>query len=89
MALAMFWGLTTYACFIGESRVGLGRHDAAITPVMATAFGHWVFYHSLLILAGICSAKVSICLLLIRLVKRTNYGRFLWVVIGTFNPQIL
>ncbi|KAF2151663.1 hypothetical protein K461DRAFT_294564 [Myriangium duriaei CBS 260.36] len=78
MAGAMICGIAIYVCFIGESKWGLGRHVSALTPEMMYNFSHWTFYHNLLILAGICLAKVSICLLLIRLVKHRGYVYFLW-----------
>ncbi|GAM85400.1 hypothetical protein ANO11243_034070 [Dothideomycetidae sp. 11243] len=82
MAAAMLCGVGIYVCFCLEAKYGLGRHGAVLTPDMMSHFGHITFFHNLLILAGICLAKVSICLLLIRLVKHRGYAWFLWFLLA-------
>ncbi|TKX23399.1 hypothetical protein C1H76_4467 [Elsinoe australis] len=81
MIFAMFFGVAVFVCFCGESQNGLGRHMTVITPDDLQSFAHWSFYHNLFVLAGICLAKVSICLLLIRLVKHRGYVWFLWALL--------
>ncbi|PNS13912.1 hypothetical protein CAC42_1403 [Sphaceloma murrayae] len=78
MIFAMFFGVAVFICFVGETQHGLGRHTSLLTPTDLQNFAQWSFYHNLLILAGICLAKISICLLLIRLVKHRGYVWFLW-----------
>lgn len=84
MAAAMLCGVAIYICFIGEAQWGLGRHMSAISPEMLGNISHWMFFHNLLVIAGICLAKVSICLLLIRIVKHNAYVYFLWGLLGMF-----
>jgi len=43
---------------------------------------HWEFAHSLFSLFGIAMVKISVSLLLLRLVPQKNYRRFLWSIIG-------
>ena len=82
MVVAMLFGLVLYGCFIGESFQGLGRHYTILTPAQVQAFDHWQFYHSSVIIIGSTLAKISICLLLIRLVKHRAYAYFLWGLLG-------
>ncbi|KAF4556033.1 Hypothetical protein D9617_2g060000 [Elsinoe fawcettii] len=81
MVLAMLFGIAVFVCFCGEVQYGMGRHMTVITPDMLQGFAHWSFYQNLFVLTGNCLAKISICLLLIRLVKHRGYVWFLWALL--------
>jgi len=85
MGLAMICGILVYVCFVVETHHGLGRHLITISMVDLQNFAHWTFYDSLLMFAGIAFAKISICLLLIRLVKHRGYVYFLWALLSMYK----
>ena len=87
MALAMLCGLGVFVCFLGELPHGLGRHFQAITIPELEVYLHWSFVHSLLVFVGAAFCKISICLLLIRLVKHRRFVYFLWALLGTYPRQ--
>jgi len=82
MALAMLCGLGVFICFLGELPHGLGRHIQTISVPEMEAYLHWSFVHQLLVFTGAAFCKISICLLLIRLVKHRRFVYFLWALLG-------
>lgn len=81
IALSMVIGIAVFVCFVGEAANGLGRHFEVITN--PSIYFQWMFAHSLISLFGIAAVKVSVSLLLLRLVPQKNYRRILWAIIGT------
>ncbi|KAF1355336.1 hypothetical protein BDV97DRAFT_289559 [Delphinella strobiligena] len=80
IALSMGLGIAVFVCFVGEAANGLGRHHEVITN--PSIYFQWLFAHSLVSLFGIATVKVSVSLLLLRLVPQKNYRRILWAIIG-------
>ena len=77
-----------FVCFVGEASHGLGRHYEVIYEDFS-GYLHWEFAHSLFSLFGIAMVKVSISLLLLRLVPQKHYRRFLWAIISEqFNSYV-
>jgi hypothetical protein len=60
---------------------GLGRHYQIIAQHIVT-YLHWEFAHALLSLFGIAMVKISVSLLLLRLVPHKHYRWFLWGIIS-------
>ncbi|KAF2111020.1 hypothetical protein BDV96DRAFT_500396 [Lophiotrema nucula] len=83
MVLAMLLATATYACFIIETRYGLGKHTLVmfLDPVAYENFSKTLYIHSIIIMVGVSTVKVSIAFFLMRLSTRTPYSRFLYGVI--------
>ncbi|KAF2737662.1 hypothetical protein EJ04DRAFT_510103 [Polyplosphaeria fusca] len=84
MALAMLLAAATYACFVVETHYGLGKHMAVMMmdPIMYMNFLKWLYVHSILVMVGVSSVKISIAFFLMRLSTKSTYKRFLYGVIG-------
>ena len=85
MIFAMLSGIGVYICFVGESYHGLGRHLAALSTNDVEIFSHWQFVHYIVTIFGDSLCKISICLLLIRLVKHRRYVYTLWALVGSYS----
>lgn len=88
ISLAMLVAIVNYVCFIGETTHGLGRHITAIGPEDMLQLSKWQFMHSWLVLLCASLVKISICLLLLRLVTRPIYRWSLWgigIFIAVYN----
>lgn len=72
---------------MGETYNGLGRHFEIIAK-HKTAFLHWNFAHSILILFALALVKVSVSLLLLRIVPQKIYRRILWTTIGMWYKEL-
>ncbi|KAF4556628.1 Hypothetical protein D9617_1g085060 [Elsinoe fawcettii] len=82
MFIAMLMGIALFGCFCGQADFGLGRHDEALTLDDQQGFQRIQFWASLLVTSAITLVKVSISLLLIKLVNNKHLIRFLYVFIG-------
>lgn len=70
--------IAVVVCFCGENATGgLGRHPALVDAEDFSAFMHWRYFHSLIIMVGISLVKISIACFLRRFVPNKNYQRFL------------
>ncbi|KAF2263578.1 hypothetical protein CC78DRAFT_568907 [Lojkania enalia] len=83
MALAMILASIVFACFVLETQYGLGRHMVVMMmdPIMYMKFARILYVHSILIMVGVSTVKISIAFFLLRLSTRTPYHRFLYGVI--------
>jgi len=66
---------------------GLGRHFTALSASQLENINHWSFVHYLINLAGLALAKISICLLLIKLAKHRRFVYALWALTSTCYPR--
>ncbi|KAG8628343.1 hypothetical protein KVT40_004216 [Elsinoe batatas] len=80
--VAMLMGIALFGCFCGQVNYGLGRHYEALTLDDQQGFQRIQFWSSLLVTSAITPVKVSISLLLIKLVNNKHLIRFLYVFIG-------
>jgi len=87
MAFAMLSGIGVYICFIGQSSCGLGRHLAALSIDEIEVFTHWQFAQYIVSIFGDSLCKISICLLLIRLVKHRKFVYTLWALLSSYAPS--
>lgn len=71
-----------FACFVGECKAGVGRYIQFISPSNLETIYHWIYFHTILVTVGIILVKISIGLLLLRLMQGRWYQRFLWAMIG-------
>ncbi|PSK36584.1 hypothetical protein B9Z65_1767 [Elsinoe australis] len=89
MAVAMLMGIALFGCFCGQANHGLGRHDEAITMDDQQGFQKIQFWSSLLVTSAITLVKISISLLLIKLVNNKHLIRFLYVFIGLVSAYTI
>lgn len=73
-----------FACWIGETRLGIGRHVQYVGAENLIAITRWEFYHSISVTVGISLVKISLGFLLLRLVRKRLYRNFLIGMIGAF-----
>ncbi|KAF1952866.1 hypothetical protein CC80DRAFT_355435, partial [Byssothecium circinans] len=83
MAFAMICAAATFACFKIETDYGLGKHFLALLaqPTMYMQFSKVLYVHSIIVMVGISSVKISIAFSLLRLSTRRSYSVFLHGVI--------
>ncbi|KXT12387.1 hypothetical protein AC579_1709 [Pseudocercospora musae] len=82
MLAATIMAVATFACFVGESHHGVGRHVQCISPSDYQEFAKWQWPHSLVVMWGVILVKISIALFLMRLVPPgKKWKSLLWVVI--------
>ncbi|KAF2644632.1 hypothetical protein P280DRAFT_487198 [Massarina eburnea CBS 473.64] len=76
MTFATFCAAATFACFKIETDYGLGKHFMALLadPLQYTQFSKIVYVHSILVMVGISSVKISIAFSLLRLSTRRSYS---------------
>lgn len=82
MIAAMVSTILVFVCFVGEAMHGLGRHITAIGMEDLQQLSKWQFFHSFLIIITAALVKISICLLLLRLVTHRAYVWSLWFILG-------
>ncbi|KAI6911085.1 hypothetical protein KC334_g3005 [Hortaea werneckii] len=83
MLVAMFMAAATFACFVGETRNGLGRHFSCLSDKERSVLAHWQFFHNLSVMFGVVFVKISIAVFLMRLAPKPEWKRYLWGAIGT------
>ncbi|KAF2662041.1 hypothetical protein K491DRAFT_710453 [Lophiostoma macrostomum CBS 122681] len=83
MVVAMLFCTATFACFKLETDYGLGKHFMVMfmDPINYSNFAKILYIHSIVIMVGISTVKISIALFLLRLSTKTPYSRFLYGVI--------
>lgn len=84
MAMATLLALGTFACFVGESYCGMGRHWQWQQPLMTTLYFKWLSAHSLLVMLGAIFVKISIALFLMRILLQKSWRIFLWCSISQY-----
>lgn len=89
MLVTTLLSVATWVCFIGETYHGLGRHFEVITLGMEESLLKWQFAHNLFSLFGMCTVKISIALLLVRVCHKRSYHRFLYGLIGMWSMSDL
>ncbi|EME82558.1 uncharacterized protein MYCFIDRAFT_33469, partial [Pseudocercospora fijiensis CIRAD86] len=83
MLAATLMAVATFACFVGETHHGVGKHIQCITQVDYAAFAKWQWSHSLVVMWGVILVKISIALFLMRMVPPgKRWKSFLWAVIA-------
>ncbi|KAF2469141.1 uncharacterized protein BDR25DRAFT_229933 [Lindgomyces ingoldianus] len=84
MVFSMILASATFACFVIETHYGLGKHFLVLLmdPIMYMNFARILYVHSIIVMVGVSSVKVSIAFFLMRLSTRTPYSRFLYGCIG-------
>jgi hypothetical protein len=75
-------GIAVFACFVGECKAGIGRHIQFISPSNLETIYHWLYFHSIIVTVGISLVKISVGLLLLRLMPGKWYQRFLWAMMS-------
>lgn len=72
-----------FACFVFETHYGLGKHNLALMmdPMNYMRLSKILYVHSILVMVGVSSVKISIAFFLLRLSTRTPYSRFLYGII--------
>ncbi|KAF2002055.1 hypothetical protein P154DRAFT_431759 [Amniculicola lignicola CBS 123094] len=84
MVVAMLLAAACFGCFVAETHDGLGKHFMVMLmePVKYSHFAKTLYVHSILVMVGVSTVKVSIALFLMRLgTKKGIYNKFLWGVI--------
>ncbi|KAL3464509.1 hypothetical protein BJX64DRAFT_286319 [Aspergillus heterothallicus] len=80
--------LGVQACFAGESHVGMGKYQAAITyEGTGGKLSQWVWWHSLIVVLGISLVKVSLGFFLLRFTAQKKWLK--WFIIGSIIFLIL
>jgi hypothetical protein len=79
---AAILAITTFACFVRETKHGMGLHVACIPPEDYTPLFKWLFFHSLSVVLGVVLVKISIAFFLMRIVPKGWWQRTLWASIG-------
>jgi len=74
---AMACSVGVLICFVGETKLGVGRRSRDISTQALSKIDHWMFFHSLMVTIGISLVKISIAFFLLRLVQAKAYKRFL------------
>jgi hypothetical protein len=82
--VSMVIGVAIWACFVGESHYGLGKHWQAITPASLSIYSKYQFAHGMLMVWGLHVMKIAFALFLYRLSERNLYRRTLFAVMGEF-----
>ncbi|KAF2675877.1 hypothetical protein K458DRAFT_482124 [Lentithecium fluviatile CBS 122367] len=87
MVFAMLLATACFICFKIEADYGLGKHFFVILADTAgySKFAKVLYIHSIIIMVGISSVKISIAFFLLRLTgiaSKTPYSRFLYGVIA-------
>ncbi|GAB1736169.1 hypothetical protein NU219Hw_g6844t1 [Hortaea werneckii] len=78
MLVAMFMATATFACFVGETQNGLGRHFSCLSDQDRSRLAHWQFFHNLSVMFGVVFVKISIAVFLMRLAPKPEWKRYLW-----------
>lgn len=69
-------------CWVGETRLGIGRHEQDVRVDNLLVITHWQFYYSIIVTVGISLVKISLGFLLLRLVQKRLYRNCLIGMIG-------
>jgi hypothetical protein len=77
-----------FACFVGETKNGMGRYEVTITVPELETILHWQFFHSIIVMVGISLIKISIACFLMRLGTGKWHKRFLVGMISKSSPNI-
>ncbi|KAK5114349.1 hypothetical protein LTR62_002601 [Meristemomyces frigidus] len=82
IVLATLLTMAVFACFVGESRSGVGRHNVCVAPMDMVRQAKWEFFHGISVVTGVVLVKISIALFLLRLAPRKSWRTFLWCAIA-------
>ena len=82
MIAAAVMSVATFACFVGETYWGMGRHNKCVSLPDVEMQIKWEFFHALWIVTGVVLVKISIAFFLMRLAPKPAWKKFLWCAIG-------
>ena len=88
IGIAAVLGLGNWICFIGETKLGVGRHLAAIDPSDLHSMKYWGLPHNIIVLFAVMMVKVSVGLLLVRISGSFMNPRVIYIVIGMWSAML-
>ncbi|KAF2786396.1 hypothetical protein K505DRAFT_318523 [Melanomma pulvis-pyrius CBS 109.77] len=90
MVVALILAAAVFACFNMETHYGIGKHFLVLIadPANFMKITHILYFHSLIIMIGVSTVKISIAFFLLRLAPRKSHAMFLYGVIAAWNSAL-